>query len=103
MEADGTWRLAPAYDLTFSLGPAGEHYLSIVGAVKDIRRENLLNIARDQGISRQSAAATIARVQESVAGFKTLAGQHNVTQETISQVRRYLERGLTLGSVKGIV
>jgi serine/threonine-protein kinase HipA len=101
MEADGTWRLAPAYDLTFSLGPAGEHYLSIDGAVKDIRRENLLNVARAQGISTKLANATIAQVQESVAGFRTLAQQYDVTQETISQVRRYLERGLTLSKIKG--
>jgi serine/threonine-protein kinase HipA len=101
MEADGAWRLAPAYDLTFSLGPAGEHYLSIDGAVKDIRRGNLLNIAREQGIGRQLADAAIAQVQEAVAGFQALARQHTVTQETISQVRRSLERGLTLGSVRG--
>lgn len=98
MEGDGTWRLAPAYDLTFSLGPGGEHYLSIDGAVKDIRKENLLNVARAQGISTKPADETIAQVQESVAGFQSLAQRYDVTRETISQVRRYLDRGLPVGN-----
>lgn len=31
MSRAGEWRLAPAYDLTFSLGPGGEHYMDIEG------------------------------------------------------------------------
>nr|QQZ51606.1 HipA domain-containing protein [Phenylobacterium glaciei] len=31
MSERGDWRLAPAYDLTFSAGPGGEHYLDIEG------------------------------------------------------------------------
>ncbi len=31
MDADGTWTPAPAYDLTFSTGPAGEHNLTLAG------------------------------------------------------------------------
>src|SRR5665213_321567 len=31
MDASGDWRLAPAYDLTFSRGPGGEHYLDVEG------------------------------------------------------------------------
>ena len=68
------------------------------GAVKDIRKENLLNVARAQGISTKLADAMIAQVQESVAGFQILAQQYDVTKETISQVRRHLERSLTLGN-----
>lgn len=31
MEPDAAWRLAPAYDLSFSSGPGGEHTLTVGG------------------------------------------------------------------------
>lgn len=31
MDERGHWRLAPAYDLTYSAGPGGAHYLDIEG------------------------------------------------------------------------
>ena len=43
MERDGTWRLAPAYDLTFARGPGGEHTTSVLGRGKDIARSHLLD------------------------------------------------------------
>ena len=30
-DASATWRLAPAYDLTFSGGPGGEHWMTVAG------------------------------------------------------------------------
>ncbi len=35
MDSAGDWRLAPAYDLTYSPGPGGEHYMDIAGEGKD--------------------------------------------------------------------
>ncbi len=44
MERDGTWRLAPAYDLTWSSGPGGEHSTSVMGHGKDITRAHLIDL-----------------------------------------------------------
>src|SRR5690606_19130851 len=35
MNKTGEWRLAPAYDLTYSRGPGGEHYLDVEGEGKN--------------------------------------------------------------------
>jgi serine/threonine-protein kinase HipA len=96
MESNGTWKLSPAYDLTFSPGPGGEHYLSIDGVAKDVRRENILSVARAQGINANLAEATIAQTQEAVADFRTFARRYDVTRQTISQVWTHLERSLRL-------
>jgi serine/threonine-protein kinase HipA len=40
MESDGTWKLAPAYDLTFSDGPAGEHHMLVAGEGSSPTREH---------------------------------------------------------------
>ena len=44
MERDGTWRLAPACDLTFAHGPGGEHATSVLGRGKDIGRGHMQDL-----------------------------------------------------------
>lgn len=41
---DGAWRLAPAYDLTFSTGAGGEHALTVGGRGTGISAEDLLRM-----------------------------------------------------------
>ena len=64
MEADGTWKLAPAYDLTFSAGPGGHHTTDIVGEGNDPGAEHLLRLARETGIKSSDAKAIVDQVRD---------------------------------------
>ncbi len=48
LEEGGTWRLAPAYDVTHAFNPAGEwtyqHLMSVNGKFRDIQRSDLLTV-----------------------------------------------------------
>ena len=46
------WRLAPAYDLTYSDTYWGEHTTSVNGKGKDISKDNLINIGMNAGLPK---------------------------------------------------
>ena len=48
---DGGWRLAPAYDLTYSDTYWGEQTTSVRGKGKDISDDDLIKVGRDAGLS----------------------------------------------------
>lgn len=61
---DRRWRLAPAYDLTFSEGYGGEHNLDIVGEGRHISRTHLLALADQGGLPAEWAVAAIDRIAD---------------------------------------
>lgn len=63
------WELAPCYDLTFSFGPGGEHYLDVCGEGRAVRREHMLKLASQGGLDRKWAERTMDRMLDAAAGF----------------------------------
>lgn len=53
------WKLSPAFDLTWSFGPGGEHSTSVAGFGKQITREHLLRVASAGSIKPNAAQASI--------------------------------------------
>ena len=53
----GDWRLAPAFDLTFSNGPGGEHYMAVLGEGRNITREHVEKLAKVHGVSPKRTAS----------------------------------------------
>lgn len=56
---DRRWRLAPAFDLTFSQGPRGQHHMDVCGEGDAITRAHLLRLAAEGGLPVQEAQACI--------------------------------------------
>ena len=46
---DRRWRLAPAFDLTFSHGPMGQHHMDVCGEGAAVGRDHLLRLAGRAG------------------------------------------------------
>jgi len=59
---DRRWRLAPAFDLTFSEGPMGQHHLDVCGEGAAIERQHLLRLAKEGGVSMKEAEEVIDRM-----------------------------------------
>ena len=60
MNEEGSWRLSPAYDITYIIDRGGylpneEHCLFIRAKLCKITREDVINFARDNGIRRPDA------------------------------------------------
>ncbi len=69
----GDWRLAPAFDLTFSSGPGGEHYMAVLGEGRIITREHVEKLGKNHGIAQKRVAATINDVRAALAEWPSHA------------------------------
>ncbi len=70
MGPDGAWRLSPAYDLTFSQGPGGEHALAIAGEGRRPTRDHLLAAAGEAGLRKPRATEILAEVETAVMDWR---------------------------------
>ena len=84
---DQRWRLAPCYDLTFSEGPSGEHFMDICGEGRHVKRSDLLELAKQGGLERDWAADVIDRFVEHAGNFRnTAAAGGEIRPATIKHV-----------------
>lgn len=69
MGATGAWSLAPAYDLSFSSGPGGEHTLLVGGEGRRPGRAQFELVAKKSGIKPRQAAAIVDAVDAAIADW----------------------------------
>jgi len=63
---EGTWRLAPAYDLTRSDSLGGEHATTIAGEGKNPGMKDILAVAKNIGMKESTAKEIAEKVKETV-------------------------------------
>lgn len=93
MEADGSWQLAPPYDLTYCPGYQGEHFMDIAGEGHAPHRQHVLKAAQAAGLSRSSAEEAIDEVLEKAtpALLLELANGLPLTEATLGQVHTAMQ------------
>ena len=89
MEEDGSWRLSPAYDITYIIDNGGflpneDHCLYIRAKLRGITREDAIQFARDNGIRRPDAI--IREVVASLKQFRTIATKYGVSEQWTGRV-----------------
>jgi serine/threonine-protein kinase HipA len=90
MDAAGRWRLAPAYDLTFSAVPGGEHYLAVAGEGRAPTRAHVEQVGRTHGIASARIAEIIDGVAAAIADWPAHAGEARV-QASLEDIGKRLE------------
>ncbi len=90
MKRDGTWHLAPAYDLCFSYRPdsiwVSKHQMTINGKAKDINRNDLLKCAEAMSINHLKAEKIIAEVEMSVKRWPEFAREAKVKKQQCNEI-----------------
>lgn len=92
MDAQGGWHVSPAYDLTYSMGPAGEHCTTLMGEGKSPGVSHLLRLAQVSGIEKSHALIVIDQVSDAVSQWKQFATIANVTQKSSALIQSALNR-----------
>jgi serine/threonine-protein kinase HipA len=82
------WQLSPAYDLTYSEGPGGEHQMDVCGEGRAIGRAHLLRLAKDSGLDAKWALTQIEAVCALAGQFKTFAKDQPIRKNTIAMLER---------------
>ena len=65
-ETEKRWVLSPAYDLTYSNSIGGEHATTVNGNGKNPTMEDILAVAKKNGLNITKAKRTVADIQECV-------------------------------------
>lgn len=90
MLPDGTWRLAPAYDLTFAQGAGWtrHHQMRVNGKVAGITRDDLTQVAETFAI--KGAHAIIQSVEEALSRWAEAARLRGVPADVVATIRKAL-------------
>lgn len=89
---DRRWRLAPAFDLTFSAGPMGEHYMDVCGNGDAIDRSHLLKLAAEGGVPKKTASRSIDTMLAQAQSFGQRASAYPLRKATIERLKRAVAR-----------
>lgn len=89
MNEDGSWRLAPAYDITYIIDRGGylpnrDHCMYIRAKLHDITRSDVIEFARDNGIRRPDAI--IRDVISALKQFRAIATNNGVSESWTGRV-----------------
>jgi serine/threonine-protein kinase HipA len=88
MDHDGAWRASPAYDLTFSHGPGGEHTLLVAGEGRAPTARHLEALAREADLKR--FRDVIDEVRRAVKKFPRFADEAGVPKRARDRVAKIL-------------
>ena len=90
MDSKGTWSVSPAYDLTFSSGPGGEHCTTIMGNGRNPGTADLLKLAASAGIEQTKTQEIIAQVKDAVSQWKQFAREAGVSPKSLQHIHSQL-------------
>ena len=83
MDSNGVWKMAPAYDLTFSSGINGEQSTMVMGEGRLPTTQHLLKLAEEASIKKERALEIINATQMSVSQWPKLAKELGVSKNNI--------------------
>ncbi len=86
MDHDGTWHFAPAYDLTYSAGPGGEHSMTVAGEGRSPGRADILKLAAGAGLRKKEVADIIDEVAAAVSQWKKCAEIADLSRKRAKQI-----------------
>ena len=91
MSRKGLWTVSPAYDLTFSWGPGGEHSTVVMGEGKNPELRHLLKLAKENNINEIRALEIIEQVKNSVMRWKEFAKSADVSSKSTKMIKSALD------------
>lgn len=91
MTPAGSWKLSPAYDLTYSSGPGGEHWTSYLGEGADVPNSTLLSLAQIGSLNRKTATDIIEKVRTAVDHFPALCKEVGIPSHYSSPIIKEMQ------------
>ena len=95
MDRNGRWRLAPAYDVTFSYNPDNRwlrtHQMTINGKNRNIGLEDRLAAGVNRGRSRKKCRNIVSEIDKVVSRFEEYADAVGIREKTVNDIRVVLD------------
>lgn len=96
MDKNGKWSLSPAYDITYSKGLMKSHTTTICGKDLNITRDDVLKIAKSQGIKQIIATKIIDNCIDVVKTFEEKAKDIKLDINTIEECKNDINTQIKL-------
>lgn len=96
MDKNGKWSLSPAYDITYSKGLMKSHTTTVCGKDSNITRNDVLKIAKAQGIKTTSAVKIIDSCIEVVKTFEQRAKKLGLDIDTVESCKSDINNQIKL-------
>ena len=94
MDQEGDWRLAPAFDVTYSYNPAGEftasHQMTINGKRDDFALQDFRAVAQNASMKRGRAEKIVAEVRDVVARWRDYADDVDIEPAQRDRIQNVL-------------
>ncbi len=84
LDPNNNWILSPAYDLTFSYGPGGEHSTTYLGEGKNPSEQHLLKLAKNHNI--KNPQKIIDEIKASVSNFSKYATEFKISKHSLDLI-----------------
>lgn len=92
MDETGVWKLAPAYDLTFSSGPGGEQSTMVLGEGRNPGVEHLTKLGLEAKIPMTQIKGILAQTQMALKKWCPLAKEYGVMKSNIDLIEKVIGR-----------
>jgi serine/threonine-protein kinase HipA len=86
MNEQGEWKLAPAYDLTFSAGPNGEQSTSLMGEGRKPSVQHLIALGKEAGLDDAVVKQIIEQARSALSSWQGLATEYGVSKANIALI-----------------
>lgn len=86
MDEHGEWKLAPAYDLTFSSGPNGEQSTMVKGEGRNPSINHLVKLGVEAGLSKKLIDEAIEQTKSALDQWRYLSKEFNVSKDNIKLI-----------------
>lgn len=90
MNSAGEWKLAPAYDLTFSSGPNGEQSTMVMGEGRNPSLPHLSQLGLTAGLDKKEIDQMLTQTREALSQWSILASDHGVSPLNINLIGKRL-------------
>jgi serine/threonine-protein kinase HipA len=91
MDERGSWRLAPAYDLTYGYDPENrwmaQHQMGVNGKFDGFTRKDLMALADTVSLSKSTAAQIVEQVALAVSRWEEFATQADAPDTYVRQIK----------------
>ena len=91
MNEAGEWTISPAYDLTFSSGPRGEHSTLVMGEGRNPGLGHLRALAKEARIDERRAENIIHQTCDVLSNWEELASHYGVSASNITLIRSKMQ------------
>jgi serine/threonine-protein kinase HipA len=91
MDAQGNWRLSPAYDLTFSYGPGGEQSTLVMGEGRNPGVEHLVKLGLEAKLAKAHITEIIDQTRAALSSWSLLAKQYGVSEVNVQLIAKRMQ------------